>query len=192
MASYRVAAAGIIAFSLQGAIASPSAPDRASYRDTAQLTMCTCPRVNPLWTHLNAAGALLERPTPTQTGHITMDPVRKLPSGTSTATSFWDGATASGRAMSTITIASPYWPLGTKIKVTYRGRSATGVVWDFGPAEWAVAQHDPPAIIDLAEPMMKKLTGSRVNSVAVHFQVLKLGSGEVYRHSGVGHALATR
>ncbi|MEW9527770.1 hypothetical protein [Microbispora sp. NPDC049125] len=113
-----------------------------------------------------------------------------LPSGTATATSFWDAQTASGHAMSYATIASPYWPLGTKVKITYRGKSANGVVQDFGPAEWAVAQHDIPAIVDLSEEMMADLSGVRSNTVHVRFQVIKWGSGPVYRHSGTGYGLA--
>ena len=114
-----------------------------------------------------------------------------LPGGVSTGTSFWDAQTASGKPMSYHTLASPYWPLGTKVKVTIGKKSAVGVVEDFGPAEWAVAQHNPPAIIDLSEEMMQYLTGTRVNSVPVKFQVLELGHGSVYRHSGTGYDMAT-
>jgi hypothetical protein len=113
-----------------------------------------------------------------------------LPSGRATATSFWDASTASGKPMRYATLASPYWPLGTKVRVTYNGQSAVGVVEDFGPAEWAVAQHNPPAIIDISEKMMATFTGARENSVPVHFQVLKMGSGSVYRTSGTGYNLA--
>jgi hypothetical protein len=114
-----------------------------------------------------------------------------LPGGVSTGTSFWDAQTASGKPMSYHTIASPYWPLGTKVKITVGGKSAIGVVEDFGPAEWAVAQHNPPAIIDLSEEMMQYFTGVRSNSVPIKFQVLQLGSGPVYRHGGTGYDMAT-
>ncbi|GAA4629016.1 hypothetical protein GCM10023196_047870 [Actinoallomurus vinaceus] len=114
-----------------------------------------------------------------------------LPGGVSTATSFWDPSTASGKPMSYQTLASPYWPLGTKVKVTYNGKSEIGIVEDFGPAEWAVAQHNPPALIDLSEKMMQHLTGTASNSITVKFQVLELGKGGVYRHSGTGYATAT-
>jgi hypothetical protein len=93
--------------------------------------------------------------------------------------------------MSYQTIASPYWPLGTTVKITYGKKSALGVVQDFGPAEWAVAQHNPPAIVDLSEKMMQDLTGVRSNSVTVKFQVIKYGDGPVYRHSGTGYDTAT-
>ncbi|MEV0405614.1 hypothetical protein [Actinoallomurus sp. NPDC050550] len=114
-----------------------------------------------------------------------------LPGGVSTATSFWDPSTASGKPMSFHTLASPYWPLGTKVKVTYNGKSEIGIVEDFGPAEWAVAQHNPPALIDLSEKMMQQLTGTASNSITIKFQVLELGNGGVYRHSGTGYATAT-
>nr|BBA66517.1 hypothetical protein [Actinoallomurus fulvus] len=114
-----------------------------------------------------------------------------LPGGVSTGTSFWDAATASGRPMSYHTLASPYWPLGTKVKITVGKKSAVGVVEDFGPAEWAVAQHNPPAIVDLSEEMMQYLTGTRSNSIPIKFQVLQMGTGPVYRHSGTGYDMAT-
>jgi hypothetical protein len=114
-----------------------------------------------------------------------------LPGGISTGTSFWDAQTASGKPMSFHTLASPYWPLGTKVKVTIGKKSAVGVVEDFGPAEWAVAQHNPPAIVDLSEEMMQSLTGTRSNSVPIKFQVLELGHGPVYRHGGTGYDMAT-
>lgn len=114
----------------------------------------------------------------------------RLPNGSSTATSFWDPETASGRPMAFRTLASPYWPLGTKVKITYQGKSTVGVVDDFGPAEWAVAQHDPPAIIDLSEKMMAKLSGSESDVVQVKFQVLEMGDGPSYRKSGSGRDAA--
>ncbi|GII26965.1 hypothetical protein Pmi06nite_04070 [Planotetraspora mira] len=98
--------------------------------------------------------------------------------------------TASGKPMRYQTIASPYWPLGTTVKITYGGRSAVGVVEDFGPAEWAVAQHDIPAIVDLSEEMMAGLTGVRSNSVHIRFQVLSWGTGRVFRSAGTGYDLA--
>jgi hypothetical protein len=135
--------------------------------------------------------------TPSETGKpvdLPKRPAQKaamLPSGVSTGTSFWDPSTASGKPMSYHTLASPYWPLGTKVKITIGGKSAVGVVEDFGPAEWAVAQHNPPAIVDLSEEMMQYLTGTRSNSVPIKFQVLEMGHGPVYRHGGTGYDMAT-
>ncbi|HEU5157867.1 MAG TPA: RlpA-like double-psi beta-barrel domain-containing protein [Streptosporangiaceae bacterium] len=115
---------------------------------------------------------------------------KSLPTGRSTATSFWDPGTASGKPMRYKTLASPYWPLGTKVRITYRGKSVVGEVQDFGPAEWAVKQHSPPAIVDLSEKMMADLTGSRGNVIRVGFKVLKMGSGPRYVKSGTGYNLA--
>ncbi|MEV5575439.1 LuxR C-terminal-related transcriptional regulator [Spirillospora sp. NPDC052269] len=114
----------------------------------------------------------------------------RLPSGTATATSFWDPATAGGARMSYRTVASPYWPLGTRVRIAYRGHRVTGVVEDFGPADWAIEQHDIPAIVDLSEEMMAELTGVRAESVHVRFEVLSWGHGDVYRDSGPGYRLA--
>ncbi|GII55334.1 hypothetical protein Pth03_37230 [Planotetraspora thailandica] len=136
-----------------------------------------------------AASAASPSPAPSP-AQAAPSPAPHLPSGTATATSFWDSGTASGLPMSYETIASPYWPLGTRVRISYEGRSAVGVVQDFGPAEWAVAQHDIPAIVDLSEKMMAGLTGARSNSVHVKFQVLSWGTGRVYRHSGTGYDLA--
>lgn len=187
MLTRRSASAGLVIICLSMiAVASGALEHRSTGRPTQVMT-CTCPGVDELLTDLSAVHVLRRQAKVVQADQISSS----LPSGRSTATSFWDGQTASGRAMSASTIASPYWPIGTRVKITYHGRSVIGTVWDFGPAEWAVAQHDPPAIVDLAEPMMETLTGTRENSVAVHFQVIRLGSGRVYRHSGTGHALAT-
>ena len=150
---------------------SPSAPWPAPAAPTPSATAPAAP------------APLSPSPTPTRTR-------RRLPSGTATATSFWDAQTASGKPMRYQTIASPYWPLGTKVKITYRGKSVIGFVEDFGPAEWAVAQHRVPAILDLSELMMADLTGVRSNVVLVRFEVLEWGSGRVFRRSGTGHDLA--
>jgi hypothetical protein len=146
-----------------------------------------------------ARTAEIAKDAPAEVGHVADLPKRAdapakkimLPGGISTGTSFWDPETASGKPMSYHTIASPYWPLGTTVKITAGNKSAIGVVEDFGPAEWAVAQHNPPAIIDLSEEMMQYLTGTRSNSVPIKFQVLKMGNGPVYRHEGTGYDMAT-
>ncbi|WP_307801809.1 hypothetical protein [Actinomadura violacea] len=63
-------------------------------------------------------------------------------SGSTTASYFWDdgsgingdtGAPASGKPMQKGMFASPSWPMNTKVKVTYKGRSITGFVGDRGP-----------------------------------------------------------
>ncbi|WP_169944469.1 hypothetical protein [Microbispora sp. H11081] len=125
-----------------------------------------------------------------RTAYKDMKKAKSLPSGVATATSFWDAQTASGKPMRYRTLASPYWPLGTKVRITHKGKSAIGVVDDFGPAEWAVAQHAVPAIVDLSEKMMADLTGVASNTVRVRFEVLEWGKGRVFRRSGTGYDLA--
>lgn len=69
---------------------------------------------------------------------------KALLSGTTTASYFWDdgsgirgdtGAPASGKPMQKGMFASPSWPLLTKVRVTYNGRTATGFIGDRGPGE---------------------------------------------------------
>jgi hypothetical protein len=67
-----------------------------------------------------------------------------LLSGKTTMSYFWDdgsgiagdtGAPASGEPMQKGMFASPSWPMKTKVKVSYKGRSVTGFVGDRGPGE---------------------------------------------------------
>lgn len=67
-----------------------------------------------------------------------------LLTGTTTASYFWDdgsgirgdtGAPASGKPMQKGMFASPSWPMLTKVRVTYQGRSVTGFIGDRGPGE---------------------------------------------------------
>ncbi|NVI92630.1 hypothetical protein [Actinomadura sp. BRA 177] len=67
-----------------------------------------------------------------------------LLSGKTTASYFWDdgsgvngdtGAPAGGKPMQKGLFASPSWPLHTKVKVTYDGRSVTGFIGDRGPGK---------------------------------------------------------
>jgi hypothetical protein len=69
---------------------------------------------------------------------------KALLSGKTTASYFWDdgsgingdtGAPAGGKPMQKGLFASPSWPLHTKVKVTYDGRSVTGFVGDRGPGK---------------------------------------------------------
>ncbi|WP_433231927.1 hypothetical protein [Actinomadura formosensis] len=75
-------------------------------------------------------------------------PAKKGPnvllSGKTTASYFWDdgsgvngdtGAPAGGKPMQKGLFASPSWPMHTKVKVSYKGRSITGFVGDRGPGE---------------------------------------------------------
>ncbi|WP_433324282.1 hypothetical protein [Spirillospora sp. CA-294931] len=67
---------------------------------------------------------------------------KALLSGKTTASYFWDdgsgvngdtGAPAGGKPMQKGLFASPSWPMHTKVKVTYGGRSVVGFVGDRGP-----------------------------------------------------------
>lgn len=67
---------------------------------------------------------------------------KALLTGQTTASYFWDdgsgvngdsGAPAGGKDMQKGLFASPSWPLGTKVRVTYDGRSVTGFIGDRGP-----------------------------------------------------------
>jgi hypothetical protein len=178
----------MITFSTKTIVAATAGVTVLAAGVTTALAYDAAPRPAPV----SAAPADPAAPAPADPPAVQGKIVKKrLPEGVSTATSFWDPATASGRPMSYHTIASPYWPLGTTVKITYRDRSVQGVVEDFGPAEWAVAQHNPPALVDLSEKMMRDLTGQPSNSVTVKFEVMKLGKGDVYRHSGTGYDEAT-
>ena len=64
--------------------------------------------------------------------------------GKTTASYFWDdgsgvngdtGAPAGGKPMQKGLFASPSWPMHTKVKVSYKGRSVTGFVGDRGPGK---------------------------------------------------------
>ena len=99
---------------------------------------------------------------------------------TARASSFTGLLTASGRPMSGDTIASPYLPLGTKITVTYNGKTVNGTVWDFGPADWVMKQ-DPTRFLDLSTTMMKTLTGKADNLITVNYTVTHYGTGRIYR-----------
>jgi hypothetical protein len=67
-----------------------------------------------------------------------------LLSGKTTSSYFWDdgsgvrgdtGNPASGKPMQKGMFASPSWPMLTKVRVTYKGRSVVGFVGDRGPGE---------------------------------------------------------
>jgi hypothetical protein len=69
---------------------------------------------------------------------------KALLSGKTTASYFWDdgsgvngdtGAPAGGKPMQKGLFSSPSWPMHTKVKVTYNGRSVTGFIGDRGPGE---------------------------------------------------------
>lgn len=109
--------------------------------------------------------------------------------GGATGTSGWDKAeassytglrTASGRPMTGTTIASPYLPLGTVVEIEYKGKTVTGTVWDFGPADWVMVAN-PDRFLDIAIQMMQTLTGTASNVVKVNYRITTYGNGRIYR-----------
>ena len=70
---------------------------------------------------------------------------------------FWDdgsgingdtGAPASGKPMQKGGFASPMWPMGTKVTVTYKGRTVKGEIIDMGPGKPAERKVNP-VLLDL-------------------------------------------
>jgi type II secretory pathway pseudopilin PulG len=117
-----------------------------------------------------------------------------LLTGKTTASYFWDdgsgingdtGAPASGEPMQKGLFASPSWPLGTKVKVTYKGRSITGFIGDRGPG----APSSSGVMLDLDTYTFRYLLdGGKPDSdydagtgeghlQGVKWEVLKWGSG---------------
>lgn len=99
------------------------------------------------------------------------------------ASSYWHPGigTASGAPMSAQTIASPYLPIGTRVNIQYKGKTVSGIVEDFGPADWVMAM-DPTRILDISEPAMATLTGGNKSTVIpVFYRVEAWGRGKTYR-----------
>ncbi|MDL4813915.1 hypothetical protein [Actinomadura opuntiae] len=122
------------------------------------------------------------------------DGPKAILSGTTTASYFWDdgsgingdtGAPASGKPMQKGLFASPSWPLNTKVKVTYHGRSITGFIGDRGPG---APSHDGVMLdldtytfrylLDGEKPDSKYDAGTGEGHLqGVKWQVLSWGSG---------------
>ncbi|WP_131739606.1 hypothetical protein [Actinomadura roseirufa] len=123
---------------------------------------------------------------------------RKLPaallSGKTTASYYWDdgsgvngdtGAPASGKPMQKGLFASPSWPLLTKVRVTYKGRSITGFIGDRGPG---LPSHNGVMLdldtytfrylLDGKKPESKYNAGTGEGHISgVKWEVLSWGSG---------------
>lgn len=85
-----------------------------------------------------------EKPAAAKDANSAKKAPKALLSGWTTSSYFWDdgsgvrgdtGAPASGKDMQKGMFASPSWPMLTKVRVTYNGRSVTGFVGDRGPGE---------------------------------------------------------
>lgn len=119
---------------------------------------------------------------------------RAVLSGSTTASYFWDdgsgvngdtGAPASGKPMQKGMFASPSWPMNTKVKVTYQGRSVTGFVGDRGPGEPShrgvmldLDTYTFRHLVDGKKPTSKYDTGTSAGHLkGVKYQVLSWGHG---------------
>jgi hypothetical protein len=119
---------------------------------------------------------------------------KPLLSGTTTSSYFWDdgsgingdtGAPASGKPMQKGAFASPSWPMGTKVRVTYEGRSLTGFVGDRGPGDPShqgvmldLDTYTFRHLVDGKQPESKYDTGTPQGHLKdVKWEVLKWGDG---------------
>ncbi|MBO2445413.1 hypothetical protein J4557_48785 [Actinomadura nitritigenes] len=127
-------------------------------------------------------------------GKKTAAKTRAVLSGSTTASYFWDdgsgvngdtGAPASGKPMQKGMFASPSWPMNTKVKVTYQGRSVTGFVGDRGPGEPShrgvmldLDTYTFRHLVDGKKPTSKYDTGTSAGHLkGVKYQVLSWGHG---------------
>ncbi|WP_345559936.1 CAP domain-containing protein [Nonomuraea rosea] len=117
------------------------------------------------------------------------------------ASYFWDtgsgiagdtGSPASGQKMRKGCFASPMWPLGTKVTVKARGRTATGEVCDFGPG-WPAELATDPVLIDIdtytfaylaagKAPASPTNAGVPEGHLLLTVQVTKWGTGRSYKN----------
>ncbi|GAA2611749.1 hypothetical protein SMC26_10530 [Actinomadura fulvescens] len=119
---------------------------------------------------------------------------KSLYTGTTTASYFWDdgsgvngdtGAPAGGKPMQKGLFASPSWPLHTKVKVTYNGRSVTGFVGDRGPGEPShrgvmldLDTYTFRYLLDGKKPASNYDTGSDAGHIkGAKYEVLSWGTG---------------
>jgi hypothetical protein len=117
----------------------------ASSDDNAQRTL---PSKEPIAARQDASAGEKTGTLPGKSGDTVVKKKKSkqkvLLSGKTTSSYFWDdgsgvrgdtGEPASGEPMQKGMFASPSWPMMTKVKVTYKGRSVTGFVGDRGPGE---------------------------------------------------------
>ncbi|MGI5202232.1 hypothetical protein ACQEU6_11715 [Spirillospora sp. CA-108201] len=119
---------------------------------------------------------------------------KALLSGKTKASYFWDdgsgvngdtGAPAGGKPMQKGLFASPSWPMHTKVKVTYKGRSVTGFVGDRGPGEPShrgvmldLDTYTFRYLLDGKKPASKYNAGTGEGHLSgVKWEVLSWGSG---------------
>ncbi|MFC5187726.1 RlpA-like double-psi beta-barrel domain-containing protein [Actinomadura harenae] len=119
---------------------------------------------------------------------------KALLTGSTKASYFWDdgsgingdtGAPASGKPMQKGLFASPSWPMGTKVKVTFNGRSVTGFVGDRGPGSPSSSgvmldldTYTFRYLLDGGKPASKYNSGTGEGHLnGVKWEVLSWGSG---------------
>ncbi|MFB4299275.1 hypothetical protein [Actinomadura sp. NTSP31] len=155
------------------------------------------PADQPMAHHTTSQQATGHHTTGHTTGHTAgkaATKTRGVLSGSTTASYFWDdgsgvngdtGAPASGKPMQKGLFASPSWPMNTKVKVTYNGRSVTGFVGDRGPGEPShrgvmldLDTYTFRHLVDGHKPSSKYDTGTSVGHLkGVKYQVLSWGHG---------------
>lgn len=123
---------------------------------------------------------------------------KALYAGTTTASYFWDdgsgvngdtGAPAGGKPMQKGLFASPSWPMHTKVRVTYNGRSVTGFVGDRGPGEPShrgvmldLDTYTFRYLVDGKKPSSKYNAGVSAGHIkGVKYEVLQWGQGKGYK-----------
>lgn len=140
------------------------------------------------------------KPSATASKPVTKPVPKALQTLNTRASYFWDdgsgingdtGAPASGKKMQKGGFASPMWPMGTKVKVTYKGRTVTGEVIDMGPGRPAETKKDP-VLLDLdtytfrylydgKKPKSKYNAGVSAGHIRVKAEVIKWGTGRSYK-----------
>jgi hypothetical protein len=130
----------------------------------------------------------------TKAGKAGKEGRRALLGGTTTSSYFWDdgsgingdtGEPASGKPMQKGAFASPSWPMDTKVRVTYQGRSVTGFIGDRGPGdpshEGVMLDLDTYTfrhLVDGKQPESKYNTGTDQGHLkGVKWEVLEWGDG---------------
>ncbi|WP_245623353.1 septal ring lytic transglycosylase RlpA family protein [Spirillospora albida] len=141
----------------------------------------------------SALPAAMEIPLPAR-APVAAAPKKALLTGTTTASYFWDdgsgvrgdtGAPASGKPMRKGMFASPSWPMNTKVRVSYRGRSVDGFVGDRGPGapSWTgimldLDTHTFRHLYDGGTPRSRYDAGVPAGHLkGLRYEVLEWGSG---------------
>ncbi len=138
-------------------------------------------------------------PTPVKTTPVPS--VKSLQTLNTRMSYFWDdgsgvngdtGAPASGKSMRKGGFASPMWPMGTIVKVSYKGRTVTGEVIDMGPGRPAETKKSPVLLdldtytfrylIDGKRPKSKYNAGVSAGHISAKAEVLTWGKGRSYKN----------